>query len=718
MNSAFQLSVDSEGIATLLFDMPGEKVNKINLSILDELEKIIDQIKSRQDIKALIIRSGKEEVFIAGADLRMFEGVFNDPEKASKIIDAGHRTFKKIENLPFPTIALIQGVCLGGGLEMALACKFRIVTDHPKTSLGLPEVSLGIIPGWGGTQRLPRLIGLEKGVEMIVTGRPVDASKAYKFKIADAIFPWQFQNEHLKGFLKQILDPSYQKKILEKRKRKGVRSLLLEKNPLGRAFLFHQVKKQILAKTKGHYPAPLLALQVIKETYNLPLKEGIEKEKNAFLNSPEAFVHAKNLIAVFFANESLKKNPGVEMGDIKGKKVERAGLLGVGTMGAVIAWLISSKGVPVRFKEVTWDLVGKGYAHMREQYVQSVKSKKLKPWEMQLGMDRLSGTVDYTGFSQTDLIIEAIIENMDVKHKVLQELESSIPDSVVIGSNTSSLSVSEMAKVMKHPERFIGMHFFNPPNRMPLVEIVPGEKTSKETIATAVDFCKKLGKTALVVADCPGFLVNRIFAMGANEIVFLLQDGHSMDAIIKSMLDFGMPMDPFTLADEVGNDVTFKVVHIFEKAYGPRMKGPKLLDLMNEKKLYGKKVGRGFYIYQNNGRKLNPEIPKLLKEFKKNSHSPDSSEEMQERVFFSMINEAARCLEEKVVKNPSDLDMALILGIGFPPFHGGLLRYADKRGISNIVNSLKKFEASYGERFQPCNLLVEMDKQNKTFYTN
>lgn len=340
----------------------------------------------------------------------------------------------------------------------------------------------------------------------------------------------------------------------------------------------------------------------------------------------------------------------------------------------------------------------------------------MKPWEVSLGVDRLSGTVDYTGFDQTDLIIEAVVENMEVKHRVLQELEAAIPDTVVIGSNTSSLSVTAMAAAMKHPERFIGMHFFNPPNRMPLVEIVPGEKTSKETIATAVEFCKQLGKTPLVVADCAGFLVNRIFAAGANESVWLLQDGCPMAALEKVMLDFGMPMGPFTLADEVGNDVSYKVVHIFEKAYGSRMKGPELLELMEQKKLYGKKVGKGFYLYNGKDRKPNPEIDKLLAQINTPRKSL-SEDEMRDRVVFAMINEAARCLEEKVVKSPSELDMALILGLGFPPFRGGLLRYADERGISTVVSQLNKFESLYGARFHPCGLLEDMDKQHKTFYT-
>lgn len=276
---AFQLEVDAEGIATLRFDLPGEKVNKFTVAVLEELERNLDQLSGRKDIKALVIRSGKEDVFIAGADLHMFQGVFNDPQKAQKIMDLGHRTFNKLQQLPFPTIALINGACVGGGLEFALACTYRVATDNPKTSIGLPEVTLGIMPGWGGTQRLPRLVGLEKGVEMIVTGRSVDGMKAWKTKLADALVPWQFQDLRLKDFLKTILDKAGQKKVLEKRKRSGARALLLEKNPLGRAFLFSQTKKTILEKTKGHYPAPLFSLGSDQRNLRFAIKRRLGKRE-------------------------------------------------------------------------------------------------------------------------------------------------------------------------------------------------------------------------------------------------------------------------------------------------------------------------------------------------------------------------------------------------------------------------------------------------------
>lgn len=709
----FQLNVNENGIATLTFNLPNEKINKFSLPVLQELDNSLKSLPG--NIKVLLIRSGKPDVFIAGADLQMFLKVLDDTPKAEEIIDLGHKVFNQLSKLPFPTIAVIDGACLGGGLEMALGCTYRVATDNPKTSIGLPETTLGIIPGWGGTQRLPRLIGLEKGVEMIVTGKPVNALKAWKLHLIDKVLPFQFQEESLKEFVKDILNPSTVKKILERRKKNTIRSLLLEKNPLGKKLLFHQVKKQIQEKGKGHYPAPVLAANLIEKTYGLPLEEGFAQEKQAFLQNPASFANAKHLISLFFANEALKKGVWEGLDGIKPKTINRVGLLGVGTMGAVIAFLISSKGMFVRFKELTLDLVGKGYAEMYKLYQKSVQSKKMKPWEAQLGKDRLSGTTDYTGFAQTDLIIEAVVENIEIKHQVLKDLENLIPHDVIIGSNTSSLTVSAMSQNMLHPERFLGMHFFNPPNKMPLVEIVPGAKTSKETTATALEFCKKLGKTAIIVADCAGFLVNRVFAVAANEVLWLLQDGCRMDKIEKVLLDFGMPMSPFLLSDEVGNDVTYKVVHSFEKAYGSRMKPPEIVELMYQKKLFGKKVGKGFYVYHGNEKSVNPEIQQLLHQIKTEKHEI-SEQDILDRVIFSMVNESARCLDEKVVKRVSDLDMALILGIGFPPFRGGLLRYADERRIPEVIKRLQQFEKEYGTRFEVSPYLMEMENQHKTFY--
>lgn len=715
MENAFKLSMDDKGVANLVFDLPNEKVNKFTAEVMEELERVLDSAAQDKKIKIMTISSGKEDIFIAGADLHSFEPIFKDPSQGSKIISTGHRVFNKLENLPFPTVALIKGACLGGGTEFALACTYRVVADSPKTAIGLPEVTLGIIPGWGGTQRMPRLVGLMEGLPLILGGKSVKASKAAKIKLADAIYAPAFFDEGVRQFVKQCLAPEGARKIKERRQRHGVTSALLEKNPLGRAFIFNKAKKDVLKRTKGHYPAPLVALNLIRDTYALPLKEGLVREEQAFVDNLDSkFKNAPNLIHLFFISEALKKDKGV-VGDVKPVKVESAAVIGSGTMGSGIAWLFSNQNIPVRMKDVDWNALAKGFGTASSLYHKAVKDKKLNAEEASLKFHKISGATDYSGFKDRDLVIEAAVESLELKHKILKELEEVLRSDAVIASNTSSLKISDMGSVLKHPERFVGMHFFNPANKMPLVEVVASDKTSPETIVTAVDVCRKLGKTPIVVKDCPGFLVNRVFVTGANEIIRMYQEGVPQAHLDKMMLDFGMPMAPFILADEVGNDVGYKVSKIFEEAYGSRMAMPKILSLMYENKLYGKKSGKGFYLYEGDTIKINPEVEKLVKSINQSSKEVTDTD-MRDRVFLLMINEASRCLEEKVVANAASLDMAMIMGIGFPPFRGGLLRYADELGIDYVVNGLNHLKELYGERFAPCKQLLEMQKNKKRFF--
>lgn len=707
MSNAFKLSVDNDGIGHLVFDLPGEKVNKFSPEVLDELDKCIDEAAKNKQIKVLAISSGKDNIFIAGADLHSFEPIFKDPSKGAEIISRGHRVFNKLQNLPFPTVALINGACLGGGMELALACTYRVVSDSPKTLLGLPEVTLGIVPGWGGTQRMPRLIGLTESLPMILGGKPVKGLKAWKMKLADAIVAAEFFKDGTHKFLKECITPEGKKNILKRRERSGIKNALLENNPLGRAFVYRTAKKDILKKTKGHYPAPLVALDLIEKSYTAPLNKGLDMEIKTFTdNLSTAFVNAPNLIHLFFVNEELKKDTGATS-DVKPADIRTAGVIGAGTMGSGIAWLFSSKDIPIRMKDVDTTALGKGFGAAYSIYKKLVKDRKLKKNEANLKFHNISGTTDMSGFKNVDLVIEAATENLDLKLSILKEIESVVRPDTIIATNTSSLRVADMAKALKHPERFVGMHFFNPVNKMPLVEVVASDKTSPQAIATAVDICKKLGKTPIVVRDCPGFLVNRIFVIGANEIMRMYEAGADPHQLEKMMLDFGMPMSPFELADEVGNDVGYKVSKIFEEAYGPRMAAPKIVTLMYENKLLGKKTGKGFYIYDGKNKKFNPEADALRKKTGTKQESI-STEEMLSRTFLIMINEAARCLEEKIVTNTGYLDMALIMGIGFPPFRGGLIKYANSLGIENVVKKLQELEKIYGNRFTPCDYLKKM----------
>jgi 3-hydroxyacyl-CoA dehydrogenase / enoyl-CoA hydratase / 3-hydroxybutyryl-CoA epimerase len=718
MDGSFQFSVDPEGIATVVFDLAGEKVNKLSQRTLEELEALLDQAAGNKQIKALCIISGKEGNFIAGADLNSFEPIFKEPSLAAGMIDTGHRVFDKLQNLPFPTFALIQGACLGGGTELALACTYRVVADYPKTLIGLPEVTLGIFPGWGGSQRLPRLVGLMEALPLLLTGKSINARKALKIHLADAIAAPEFLREKARAFIKYCLTQDGRKAVAQKRRLHGLKHLLFEKNPLGRSFVYHKTKKQILKKSKGHYPAPLILLNLVKESYTLPLKEGLAKEMRTFKqNLTTGFAIAPHLIHLFFVQEALKKEPFTRAQ--VPAAVTAAGILGAGTMGSSIAWLFSNKELPVRMKDINWNAVGHGVHAIHDIYAKMVKDKRLSASEAALKFHQVSGTVDYSGFKHLNFVVEAAVESLELKHQLLRELENQLSPEAVIATNTSSLTLADMGAVMVHPQRLVGMHFFNPANRMPLVEVAMGEKTSPQAVATAVDLARKLGKTAIVVRDCPGFLVNRIFIPAANETMRLFEEGVARSRIEKSMLQFGMPLSPFLLADEVGNDVGYKVSKVFEQAYGPRMAAPKILELLYAQKLYGKKTGQGFYLhsYLQDGKKSRPN-PKA-EELRASLHHKTitiSDRDLRDRVILSMVNEAARCLQEKVIENRDYLDMALILGIGFPPFRGGLLRYADTLGIAYIVEQLTRFQQEYGERFAPAPLLLEMQRTHSSFF--
>lgn len=713
---SFKTSISPEGIAELKFDLQGEKVNKLSIPVLDELEKKLDELASNKSVQALKITSGKNGTFIAGADLHSFEPAFQNPGIARDIIRKGHQVFNKLQNLPFPTIAVIDGTCLGGGLECALSCTYRVVTDNPKTQVGLPEVTLGLFPGWGGTQRLPRLIGLSSGVDMILTGKSLNALKAYQSKLADAIIPTEFQEEKLKDFIASLLTKEGKKQIESRREQKKWLPYLLDSNPLGHQIVFSQAAKALKEKTKGHYPAPFIALKVIKESHHLPLNEGLKLEADTFIqNIPDGFALAKNLISLFFTQEALKKETGAPLGTSI-KPISSTAIIGAGTMGAAAAWLFASKGLLTRLKDISWDLVGKGLGTAFATFKKGLKAKKISPSEFDLSFQRISGTIDYSGFKSADLVLEAATEDLELKKKIFAELESHVKQDTIIASNTSSLTINAMAENLKHPERFVGMHFFNPIQKMPLVEVVAGKKTSPETMATAVDFCRKMGKTPLVVGDCPGFLVNRIFLVGASEVIFMLEEGYSVNALNKTLLDFGMPMGPFELADEVGIDVIYKVSEIFEKAYGKRIHPPKILKLMVERALLGKKTGKGFYNYSKNKDPVwNRDVNKLL-EMSERKTSSTHEDNILTRFLYSMINEAARCLEEKVIDRPDYLDLALIMGLGFPPYQGGILRVADREGIDKVVNGLRELEKEHGTRFTPCKLLEKMQESKQSFY--
>ncbi len=707
--NAFSLTI-TNGIARLVFDLPGEKVNKFSFAAMEDLDRHLAELEGHREVRLLVLTSAKPGVFIAGADITMLARISEQAEAEAKARE-GQRVFNRLADLPFPTMAVIDGACLGGGLECALACTWRVVTDGDKVKLGLPEVSLGIIPGWGGTHRLPRLIGLRGALDLIASGRPVNGKKALQMGLADVYVAQAFLEDELPRVINQVLDPAQAAALVAKRVR-PFSERLMGQAPF-RSLVLGAARKEILRKTKGQFPAPLAALDVLARTAGAARERGLSLEARTFARLAPTPT-CKALIDAFFASEEVKKVAAKPE-----HEAQSVGVLGAGVMGGGIAWAVSAAGLPVRVKDLTWDAVAKGLATANGYNQALVKMKKCQPGEANLRMHRIAGTLDWSGFERTDVVIEAVVEDLHVKRKVLAEAERHVRGDTILASNTSSLSITAMAEGLQDPTRLVGMHFFNPVNRMPLVEVIAGTESSPEAIGRVAALAQRLGKTVVVVRDCPGFLVNRILLPYMNEAARCLEDGGDVAGIDAVITRFGMPMGPFTLTDEVGIDVGFKVARILEAGYGPRHAVADLLRIVYEElHLLGTKAGAGFFLH--NGKRLdpNPAIAQALAKFRASRPVHDlTPQEVEDRCLLTMVNEAARCIEEQVIEKPQLLDLAMLMGTGFPPAKGGPLHYADARGIPAVVDALKRLRDTHGARFEPSPLLVEMAKTNRRFIT-
>lgn len=710
MNPSVRIERSAEGIVTLWIDVPDKKVNIFNEAVITELGQALDEALAVPDLRALVLRSSKSS-FIAGADIGILRQLTDENDAAAKA-RLGQRLFERIAAAPCATLAVVHGACLGGGLELALACRFRIVSDHASTQLGLPEVNLGIIPGWGGSQRLPRLVGLGQAMQMMLTGKSIDGKRAVRVGLADRLVATEFIEAGIQAFLAAIPAQSNAARTPSR----SLRERLLDGTAVGRAIVLRAAKKSVLAKTAGVYPAALALIDLVERTYAGPLDTGLEDEARVFGQLAISRV-SKNLQQLFFTRESLKGDPGLPYDGVL-PPVDHVGVVGAGVMGGKIAWLMTHRDLDVRLKDIEWPAVAKGFAAAHDCYEQLVRVRRLKPETVNVKMHRLSGTTNYSGFGSLDLVIEAIVENLDVKRTVHCELEDVMGDDAILCSNTSSLSVSKMAGALRRPGRFIGMHFFNPVNRMPLVEIIPGEHTDPATVATVYALAKRLGKTPVVVKDCAGFLVNRVLLPYMNESTRMLDDGVDYARVDRVLRTFGLPIGPFELADEVGLDIGYTVSQVLEDAYGDRMAVADLLQVLyKEKGVLGRKAGNGFYVRHGRTAVENPEMRRILSTLKTPS-TPDELSDAQivDRAILLMVNEAARCLDEGVVANAAYLDMAMIMGTGFPAFRGGLLRYADTRGIADVVESLGIMSKRWGAQFTPAEPLKAMAADGRKFY--
>jgi len=715
-----------DGVVVITIDLPNEPVNKFNRAVKDEFVALIDRLERDPNVRAAVLLSGKKDSWIAGADINEFLEIKTAAD-AERMSHEGQLLLDSVERMRTPLICAIHGACLGGALELALASAYRIATDDPKTVLALPEVQLGLIPGAGGTQRLPRLIGVRAALDMILTGKNVRAKKAFQTGLIDELVHPAILRDIalLRG--REIADGTRK----HQRHSSGVSGFLLDENPAGRRIVLKKAREATLKKTHGHYPAPLAAIHAVAAGYSGGPSHGFREESRLFGEMAVSDV-SRQLIYLFFATTALKKDPGVSTAEgeppPKVMPVNKLGILGAGFMGSGIAAVALQQGTLVRMRDADHGRVAKGFAAVREILKERLTRKQITRVELADMMSLLGGTTDYSGFTNVDLVIEAVFEDIDVKHEVLREVEAVLNPEAIFASNTSTIPIAQIATASAAPERVLGMHFFSPVHKMPLLEVITTQETGRDVTASAVAFGKKLGKTVIVVKDGPGFYVNRILTPYINEAGRLLDQGADIATVDKALVDFGFPVGPVTLVDEVGLDVASKAGKIMHDAFGERFSPAQSVQAVVGAGRFGRKSKKGFYLYDEEGKKgevdqsvyqlLTPAAretpPSAGAEPRPRPEFPES--EIQQRTVLPMLNEAARCLEEGVIRSARDGDVGAVFGFGFPPFRGGPFRYMDSLGIPEVVRQLEELNDRFPGRYSPAELLLAMARRKERFH--
>ena len=697
--NAFRIERDGD-LAVIWFDLPGEKVNKFSTAAMTEFASIVDRLETDRELKRVIIASGKASIFIAGADVTEFTKATTEAQ-AAEYTRFGQQTFHRFSRLPQITVAAINGACLGGGTELALSCDYRIMSDSPKSTIGLPEVKLGIFPAWGGTTKLPRLIGLPAALDIILNGKSLDPRRAKKAGLVDEVVAPSILIETAKALAR---------KKDAKRSGGGRTRAWIEGNPIVRRIIFSKARKSVLAQTHGHYPAPLAAIDVM----SVGLASGVERGLAAEVARASTLIMgdvAQNLVRVFFMMEESKKDRTAAAA----REVHEVGVLGAGIMGGGIAQIVADKSdAQVRMRDINWNALAGGMKAAARVWKKKVDRRRMTRVEMARKLARITTTTDWSGFAAADLVIEAVVENLEIKKQVLADFEGMARPNAIFATNTSTIPITQIANGAKRPDQVVGMHFFNPVDRMPLVEVIRGERTSDVSMSTVAAFARKLGKTVVICNDGPGFVVNRILGPYINEAGYLLEEETSIESIDRAMLDFGMPMGPLALLDEVGIDVAAKAAGILHQAFPARMiPSTAVQKLLTDGRL-GRKNGKGMYVWRE-GKRQGPDqtVYGLLGG---RPGRPGNAPAMVERMIYAMVNEAAIILDDKIVATAPELDLAMIMGTGFPPFRGGLLRYADSVGIARIAETMSGLEKTLGPRFAPSEALRRVAQSGTTFY--
>ena len=701
----------SDGVGVVWFDVPGQKVNTLQIKLLAQFEAVFDEARRDGRVRALVLASGKRGSFVAGADIGDLNEVASATDGA-RLSRNGQRAMDRIADLAVPVVAAIDGDCLGGGLELALACHARVATDTPKTKLAFPEVMLGLLPGAGGTTRLPAKIGLANALDMMLTGKNIRAQKALKMGLVDRVVP---PNQLMAAARELALSLADGNEIAPRKQdmQGEVQELLLERNALGRRLVLHEARKKVLAQTKGLMPAPLKILNVVAKGTPDAEAEGFGE----LLMTPESH----GLRRVFHCITHLKKSDGPGTEDVEVEQTKHVGMLGAGLMGAGIATVLADQGVTVRLKDVNDGAVNSGLEYARKVFGKARKRKRYGAAGVSERLARLSGGLNWHGIGQADVVIEAVPEIVGLKQQMVEAVEACTKREAVFATNTSSLPIADIAARAKHPERVIGMHFFSPVEKMPLVEVIITDKTSPIATKKTVQLARKMGKHVIVVRDCAGFYTTRVLAPYMIEATFMAIEGYPIEAIDESATRLGFPVGPITLMDEVGIDVGQKVLGVMREHYSGHMDFPPdaVGEFVAEGRL-GRKASKGFYEYDNGesktvrGHKVVDEAVYAHLPNGTNTRAPNL-DEMGERLVLALVGEAIRCLQEDILLDTESGDLGAVMGIGFPPFLGGPFHYVDRHGARSIAARKRALELRHGRRFTPPQLLVDKAESGGTF---
>ncbi|MGY2681386.1 fatty acid oxidation complex subunit alpha FadB [Pseudomonas tolaasii] len=699
------------GIVELKFDLKGESVNKFNRLTLNELRQAVDTIKADTSVKGVIVSSGKD-VFIVGADITEFVDNFKlpDAELVAGNLEA-NKIFSDFEDLNVPTVAAINGIALGGGLEMCLAADFRVMSATAK--IGLPEVKLGIYPGFGGTVRLPRLIGADNAIEWIAAGKENKAEDALKVGAVDAVVAPEKLAEAALNLIKGAISGEFDYKAKRQPKLEK-----LKLNAIEQMMSFETAKGFVAGQAGPNYPAPVEAIKTIQKAANFGRDKALEVEAAGFVKLAKTSA-AQSLIGLFLNDQELKKK--AKAYDEIAKDVKQAAVLGAGIMGGGIAYQSASKGTPILMKDINEHGIEQGLAEAAKLLVGRVDKGRMTAAKMAEVLNGIRPTLSYGDFGHVDLVVEAVVENPKVKQAVLAEVEAQVKEDTILASNTSTISISLLAKALKRPENFVGMHFFNPVHMMPLVEVIRGEKSSEQAVATTVAYAKKMGKNPIVVNDCPGFLVNRVLFPYFGGFAKLVSAGVDFVRIDKVMEKFGWPMGPAYLMDVVGIDTGHHGRDVMAEGFPDRMKDDRrsAIDALYEAKRLGQKNGKGFYVYEadKKGKQkkvADPSVHEVLAPVIYEQREV-SDEDIINWMMIALCLETVRCLEDGIVETAAEADMGLVYGIGFPPFRGGALRYIDSIGVAEFVALADKY-ADLGPLYHPTAKLREMAKNGQSFF--